>query len=245
MSMTSAQRTAATKEWRARERKVYLKILEHHLMHQEKLRGISPDAAPTYERLDAYRADWRRKIFSVMDWWVRTQDLLIDIDGLTVGSSSAAAADRRRRLKPATAALHELMSALGPALTGNTKSTSNAESISEMVRLFGLYTLSVREYANTVLPGLDLDAAIVRESARVQLQAIADDLEVKIAARTADKFTVWYEKAVLDARVALRNSSTTPVATLLFEQKDISACTKHLEAHDAIFRSGPSCQALA
>jgi hypothetical protein len=114
MPMTSAQKTAARYNWREDMRKHYIEILDSHLTRQEKLWGISPDCLSRYPDLDHPRADWRGIILSVIDWWVVTHDLLIDVDGMTQGITSAIAADRWKSLKPVTAALHQMMSALGP-----------------------------------------------------------------------------------------------------------------------------------
>ena len=61
---------------------------------------------------------------------------------------------------------------------------SNLQAIEEMVRLFGLYTLSVREFAKTVMFELDLDLPDQRESATAQLRSTSDDLRERLAALT-------------------------------------------------------------
>ncbi len=170
----------------------------------------------------------------MIDWWVRTQDLLICIDQYTRGITSAIAADRRRRIKPVTAALHQLMSAVGPALTANFDYlwTPDSQSVDEMVCLFGVYTISVREFAKTVLPDLDLDLPDQRESARAHLQATTDDLNERLAALKNPSLKEEMQRHVWRAGNVLRESDITSINELTTMQGVLAIWTGYLREYE-------------
>jgi hypothetical protein len=174
------------------------------------------------------------EIFPVIRWWTVTQDWLINIDGATHGDASAIAAERRRRIEPVTGALNQLMASLGPALTANVmyRWKPDLPAIKEMIRLFAEYTLSVREFAGTVLPGMDLDLPDQRESARAQLQAATDDLEAVLTGSDLKgkwgSYAEWPKAALKSAEATLRNAATTPIRNLIEQEEFVLNCLEYI-----------------
>ena len=201
--------------------------------NSRSLSGLSPRFEWELTRLYQDGADWRRAILSVIDWWMVTQERIIEIDGLTRGYTSSVAAERRKRIRPVAAAMHRLMSALGPALTATEVAYSwkyDFNPIDEMIGLFGLYTLSVREFAKTVLPELNLDLPELRESARAQLQATTDDLKEKLASLKNPSFKQEMQKNVRQAEQILTESSAAPASIndLMRMQEALAVWTGYL-----------------
>ena len=98
-----------------------------------------------------------------------------------------------------------------------------------MVRLLGCIR-TVREFAKTVLPELNLDLPELRESARAQLQATTDDLKEELASLKNPSFKQEMQKNVRQAEQILTESSAAPASIndLMRMQEALAVWTGYL-----------------
>ena len=99
-----------------------------------------------------------------------------------------------------------------------------------MVRLLGCIR-TVREFAKTVLPELNLDLPELRESARAQLQATTDDLKEELASLKNPSFKEEMQKNVRQAEQILTSAAPASINDLIRMQEALAVWTGYLREY--------------